>query len=185
MKRTIIICSSVLAVVLMLTLLGTSVFAAINKSFGTGNVIKFVGKGTSMKFTLNAIITGTTIDGDERLQTTWEYDYDEKDKAKNGEWNIEPILLFEKYEDGRGMKITYTFSIKNEGNVGIKAFINGNRQTDLDFIIDVVGKPDDDDMVYINVGDTQSVSLSISPQEGNVFLLRPIDCNFNVNFLEF
>ena len=180
MKKTLIICSTVIAVVVMLTLLGTSVFAAINKSFGANNVIRFVGRGERMQFELEGIITGTTMDGDDRLHTTWTYDFD---KGGSGEWQIEPVLQFNRANDSTPMAITYSFSIHNTGNVGIKAYITENRTSDDNFLIEIEGKPDD--VVYINTDDTQTVSLTIKTRKQNIWLPEPISCNFKVNFLSF
>ena len=183
MKKTIIICSTVVAVLLTVALLGTSVFAAINNSFGANNVIRFVGKGERMQFTLTGTVTGTDDDNDEKLQKVWEYDFDDKEKSKDAEWVIDKVLLFQRHEDRSMIAITYNFEITNTGNVGIRTFITGNRVTDRDFEISVVGTPDD--IVYINVGETRSVSLTIKPQISLDVADRSVDCNFNVNFMPF
>jgi len=185
MKKTLIICSTIISIVLVFTLLGTSVFAAINKSFGTNNVIRFVGSGQSMHFVLNGEITGTSIDGDPRLSKVWEYDVDDKNKSSDGEWVIEPSLTFTMDDDYEILPIKYNFAIHNIGNVGIKAFIIEDAVVNNNFIAEIVGKPDDDEMVYINVNDTQSVSLTITPRIKSTSQNIVYDCNFSIRFLPF
>lgn len=181
MKRTIIICTTIISMFLVLGILGASVFAAINKSLGANNVIRFVGNGKNMWFVVNGQITGTTDDGDENLSTTWEYNVNDKEKSSSGEWNIGTTLTFKEDPDVSKMKITYSFSIENKGEVGINAYITGNRTTDAVFIIKVSHTPSD--MLYINEGNTQNISLEISPNGQKTYLPSAIDCSFNINFI--
>ena len=177
MKKWIFICTSILALVLVATLLGTSIYAAINQSLGTNNTITFYGKGDRLCFTLNGEVTGYSIEDDidvDNYSYTWSYDFDHS-PTNTAIWDIGKIYF--DATDYDNIHIIYEFSIKNTGNTVIEAWINNVEYDDSKFSVNIDG--DTDNIKIIPIGSTETLTWVIKPNTPNYNNMT--NCNFRLN----
>lgn len=112
MKKRFLISTTILALILSLSILFVSVYAAVNQSISVNNVISFKGNTRNLKFEIDGVVTGTTNDEASILQKHWEYDYD-KQGITNEQWNVGNITFATEGKTIDQINITYSFTIKN------------------------------------------------------------------------
>ena len=114
MKKRFIIVATLLSLILTFSVLFISVYAAVNQTISITNQISFVGNKEAKKFTINAIITGTTK---EQAPTfLWEYDYENQKGLDGGNREVGDLEFDNRNKSLDQIHITYTFTIKNENN---------------------------------------------------------------------
>lgn len=168
MRKRLVVGASLIALVLSVSLFAISVFAAVGQTFGVNNTIKFLGSPESLAFDLNAVVTGTTKDGDASLAHTWSYDY-EKDSVTSQIWNVPGNLVFFEEDKelggakGNRVEIVYTFNItnKSKNEQRIRVYIDELTIDTSVLTADVTGAVGSE--VLIASGQTGVVSVALVP----------------------
>ena len=114
MRKSILIGSMLVGLIMTFVFLLVGVFAATNQLFFLNNSIYIQGVTEYLDINLNGVVTGTTRDGDPLLSHNWRYDYSDPNAQPENLWNIEDPLSFNTKGIEPGEEcITYTFSIEN------------------------------------------------------------------------
>lgn len=182
MRKKLVVGASLIALVLSVSLFAISVFAAVGQTFGVNNTIKFLGSPESLAFDLNAVVTGTTKDGDASLAHSWSYDY-EKDSVTSQIWNVPGNLVFFEEDKelggakGNRVEIVYTFNItnKSKNEQRIKVYIDELTIDTSVLTADVTGAVGSE--VLIASGQTGIVSVALVP---TVRFTISKTCDFNL-----
>ncbi len=185
MKKRFLIGGTVVALLLSISLLLFSVYAAVTQNISVRNRIMFSGStAEGFKFTLEGKVTGTTNDLDPKLRTTWDFDY-ETSSSDPAPWNIDEIVFDSEGKTIQEINITYTFTIENKctgSNNTIRAQIIGPDQIDAGLIKTTYG--------YLQFGEQSEGTEVIIPknQVGILQLkltlaqLEDYSCNAPINF---
>ena len=117
MKKRFLVGATVLALILSVSLLLFSVYAAVNQTLSVRNTISFAGGAEGLKFTIDGRVTGARRAGsnesEDDISTFWEYDYDRDGILPPHEWEIGDIVFDSDDKELEDIHITYTFVINN------------------------------------------------------------------------
>ena len=116
MKKRFWVYTTILALILTFSVLFVSVYAALSQNISIKNTISFAGTDEILRFSVNANITGTKDDSEDRLKDTWDYDYTKIDSSNTHDWNIGNIEFASEGKTIDQINITYTFVITNKSS---------------------------------------------------------------------
>lgn len=187
MKKKMVIGASLVALILSVSLFAISVLAAVAQSFGINNKIEFDGIDDAIAFDMDAVITGTIDDGDERLSNTWHYNAELSNDTSLG-WDIKGDLVFDEKDKtlevgaSNRVAINYSFTVTNNSETGkrIKLYFN-NISVDINVLDTKVLNSSGQEVteVIVGVDQTETIILTVMP------IIRfngAQACNFSLKF---